>query len=238
MGLEKGCSVDVLDIRERLKSMAEEEYRVFSSRLLPGKKNILGVRLPALRSLAKTMARGDWQTYILWNEKKYFEEYMLHGMILGYAKMDFDTLLVYITQLLPCIDNWSVCDSFCAGLKAFEKNLALGFEFLRPLAGSKKEYEARFAFVMYLDHYKSSPYIHEILKAATQLKAKEYYARMSVAWMLSKYYVNYLEEVTALLEDSLLDEFTHNMTISKICDSTVVSREDKAIVKRLRRQSL
>ena len=36
--------------------------------------------------------------YVAWDEKQYFEEIMLHGMILGYAKIDFEQLLVYITE--------------------------------------------------------------------------------------------------------------------------------------------
>ena len=47
-------------IKERLLELAEDGYREFSASLTPGKDNILGVRLPALRKLAKKIAKGDF----------------------------------------------------------------------------------------------------------------------------------------------------------------------------------
>lgn len=43
-------------IRESLKNKAEEDYRKFSSGLLPGTEGILGVRLPVIRKLARQYA--------------------------------------------------------------------------------------------------------------------------------------------------------------------------------------
>lgn len=224
-----------LQLRQRLESMAEEGYRQFSSGLLPGTTNILGVRLPAMRALARELARGSWRDYIRWNGKKYFEEKMLHGMVLGYAKMDFEELLVYIRDFLPQIDNWSVCDSFCAGLKAFQKNRQRGWEFLLPLAGSRQEYEARFAFVMFLDHYVTELYVDALGKLAVGLKAQDYYAQMAAAWMLEKCYVNFPGAVEPILKQGRLNPFVHNKTISKICDSRAVAPEHKERLKKLRR---
>ena len=39
------------EIQARLLTLSQPEYRKFSSGLIPGKDNILGVRLPALRAL-------------------------------------------------------------------------------------------------------------------------------------------------------------------------------------------
>lgn len=46
------------DIRAALDALAEENYRKFSARLLPPGEHVLGVRLPALRRLAKRIAAG------------------------------------------------------------------------------------------------------------------------------------------------------------------------------------
>ena len=48
------------ELTRLLISMAEPDYRKFSASLLPGTRNILGVRLPQLRRLAKQLARKDW----------------------------------------------------------------------------------------------------------------------------------------------------------------------------------
>ena len=52
-------------IRQQLMEWAEPDFGTFSAGLIPGEKHVLGVRLPLLRSYAKELAKGDWQTYLL-----------------------------------------------------------------------------------------------------------------------------------------------------------------------------
>ena len=49
-------------IRQQLMEWAEPDFGTFSAGLIPGEKHVLGVRLPLLRSYAKELAKGDWQT--------------------------------------------------------------------------------------------------------------------------------------------------------------------------------
>ena len=65
------------NIRKLLESMSEESYRRFSASLLPGVDRILGVRLPAMRRLAKQIAANDWRTYLKTAQRNSFEEIML-----------------------------------------------------------------------------------------------------------------------------------------------------------------
>ena len=51
-------------VKEQLKQLAEQEYRAFNQKLLPGVPGILGVRLPMLRALAKQLAKRDWKAYL------------------------------------------------------------------------------------------------------------------------------------------------------------------------------
>ena len=48
-------------IKARLEELQDPKYQQFTAKLLPGTEHILGVRLPALRKLAKQLAAGDWQ---------------------------------------------------------------------------------------------------------------------------------------------------------------------------------
>ena len=47
-----------MDIRERLNALADPGYRKFHSGLLPGVEDILGVRSPDLKKLAKEIWRA------------------------------------------------------------------------------------------------------------------------------------------------------------------------------------
>jgi hypothetical protein len=52
------------EVRIRLYEMADEKFQKFSSALIPGCKNMIGVRIPKLRLLAKEIKRtgdGIWQ---------------------------------------------------------------------------------------------------------------------------------------------------------------------------------
>ena len=77
------------DIKQELRVLAEEKYRQFSMRLLPGVNNILGVRLPALRKISKKIIKTNWREFIRDNDNQYFEQTMLEGMVIAGADCDF-----------------------------------------------------------------------------------------------------------------------------------------------------
>ena len=52
------------EIRAWLEEHAEEKLLGFSSSLIPGAENVLGVRIPILRDYAKKLAAGDWRHYL------------------------------------------------------------------------------------------------------------------------------------------------------------------------------
>ena len=70
-------------VRDLLESMAEPKYRDFAASLLPGEPHVLGVRLPKLRALAKTLARSGGEEWLHHEEDFSFEETMLRGMVIG-----------------------------------------------------------------------------------------------------------------------------------------------------------
>lgn len=93
-------------IHEQLLALSEPEFQKFSSSLLPGTSNILGVRLPILRKLAKKIIRGDWRAYLASAQDQSFEEIMLQGMVIGYVRAD--------------------CRSFCIGSRPLCQKLIIG----------------------------------------------------------------------------------------------------------------
>ncbi|AWK51485.1 hypothetical protein DIC82_10780 [Clostridium beijerinckii] len=73
--------------------------------------------MPLLRNLAKELAKNDWGKFLCTSPNDYFEEIILKGMVIGYVNTDIETILQYVYNFIPKIDNWAVCDSFCSGLK-------------------------------------------------------------------------------------------------------------------------
>ena len=146
-------------VRKELQAMAEPDYRAFASGLIPGGTPMLGVRLPALRGLAKRIARGDWCAFFRAEKGKCFEETLLRGMVIGYAKAGVDELLAYTASFVPEIGDWSTCDSFCNTLKFVRKDPERVWAFLRPYFSSEREFDVRFGVVMLLDHFIQEAFI-------------------------------------------------------------------------------
>ncbi|ARK20868.1 DNA alkylation repair protein [Sporosarcina ureae] len=224
-------------IRKQIFELQEASYQKFISALIPNIDNVLGVRMPELRKLAKEIAKGDWRTYLQTANDEYFEEVMLQGLVIGYAKADVEELLTYVETFVPKIDNWSVCDSFCTGLKFTKQNKERVWSFLQPYMISDKEYELRFGIVMLLDYYIEPDYIDRVLDLLDDVQHEGYYAKMAVAWALSICFVKLPDQTMKYLTgDHSLDLFTYNKALQKITESTRVGADVKEIIRGMKRK--
>ena len=116
------------EIRKKLFELSDEKYKNFSLSLLCDNSNLIGVRLPLLRKLAKEISKGDYEIFL--NSKSdFFEEKMLKGMVIG--AIDGKLKTEFIENHIKEITNWSLCDSFVSSLKIIKKNRSYYFSFLQ-----------------------------------------------------------------------------------------------------------
>ena len=187
-----------MTIREKLAGMADAKYRDFSAHLLPPGERVLGVRLPDLRKLAHSIAAGEnWRAFLKAGEDETFEEVMLQGMVIGYAGCSVEERFRLIRDFVPRIRNWSVCDSFCSGLKFARTCLEEVWDFLAPYFRSDREFDVRFACVMLLCYYPDEEWLERDLAVLGKLRNEPYYAMMAAAWALSILYLRHPEKMTA-----------------------------------------
>ncbi len=215
-----------MNLREELFNLQDLKYRDFHSALVPNidKEQIIGVRLPELRKIGKKLTDNNFD----WH---YYEEIMLHGFYIGYAKLSYEERISLLTEFIPYINNWAVCDCVSSTLKFVNKNRSDFLEFLKPYMNSQKEYELRFAVVMLMDYYLDDKYLKFTVDYLSKIKSDYYYVNMAVAWALSVAFVKDSNLVLPLIENYVLEPFVHNKTISKICDSY---RIDKPIKEKLK----
>ena len=223
-------------IRERIFDRAEEEYKKFQSSLIPGENRLLGVRLPYLRELAKEIAKEDWREYLKTAEDEYYEEILLQGLVIGYAKAAPEEILTFTARFIPKISNWGVCDSFCTGLKIAKKQPKLVWDFIQPYLWSEKEFEIRFAVIMMLAYFITDEFIDEVITELDNIHHEGYYVKMGVAWAVSVCYVKYPEKTMAYLKNSKLDDFTYNKSLQKILESYRVDQESKMVIRSMKRK--
>lgn len=222
------------ELRNCLEEMAEQDYKKFSASLIPGVKNMLGIRLPKLRKMAKELAKEDWKTYLSWNEFVYFEEVMIQGMILGYVKAPVEEVLEVTEQFIPRIDNWSVNDSFCNTFRTAEKYPEQTWTFLQKYHKSHKEFEVRVVAVMLMAHFLVPSYIDEVLKVLGALDVREYYASMAVAWAYATAWAKFPEKTRSYLQAHPIDRETYRRMLQKCIESRRITEEDKEWMRRER----
>lgn len=221
------------DIKNRLLEMQEDGYKKFSAALIPGCDNMLGIRLPLLKKLARELAKGDWRVYLENASDDYFEETMLQGFALGFVKADIEEILPYVERFIPKINNWSVCDSFCANFKIAAKEKAKMWSFLMDYSEGS-EFEQRVVAVMLMDHFLIEEYIDRVTEVLVDLGNPGYYTRMAVAWAVATAYAKFPDNTKPIIKERRLDTWTHNKAIQKMIESYRVSDEDKMYLKALK----
>ena len=213
------------NIRKELQAFVDNKYQEFHSSLLPGANNILGVRIPQLRIMAKEIIKKeDWRTFVESTDTSYYEETMLQGMTIGLAKVELEEQMKYVTMFIPRIDNWAVCDIFCSELKTAVKK-----------GKSSKEFEIRFGIVM-LFHYVDDEHIDSLLEYADLFNHDAYYARMGMAWMLSLCFIKFPKKTMEYLKHSTLDNWTYNKALQKTIESFRVDKNTKDILRNMKRR--
>lgn len=231
------------ETRKKLENEIDLEYQKFNRSLIPGETSkMLGVRIPILRKIAKELAKTSGRAYadaaifLECSKEAYYEERLIHGMLIGYLKCEKEERRQLLDSFVPAIDNWSVCDSSCVTYKFMKQNMEYWFPYLEQYLNSSQEYEIRFAVVCMLDHFMVERYINKILRDMDAIQHEGYYVKMAVAWAISVCYVKFPKETFGYLKVNRLDDFTHNKAIQKICESYRVSKEEKEKLKEWKRK--
>ena len=227
---------DYPSLLEHIRSLADEPYQKMQHNIVPGVENILGVRVPKLRALAKQIAKGDWRNYLSTAQDTFYEETMLRGFVIGYAKMEQGEAFQRIADFVPKINNWAVCDTCCSSFKTAAKDKEKLFAFLLPYLKSDKEFELRFAAVMIMDFMITDEYIDDVLRIYDGIHHDGYYVKMAVAWALSVCFVKYPGKTMEFLQGNNLDDWTYNKALQKIVESYRVDDNTKTVIRAMKRR--
>ena len=216
------------NLRKKLFELADDKYRKFQSSLCPNINDIIGVRIPKLREIAKEISKGNPKQFLDNYKCEYFEEKMIYGLIIGYMKEDPKIRLKYLDRFVPMIDNWAICDCCCSTYKFTNKNLKKMFEYIQKYIVSKNEFEVRFTCIMLMDYYLVDEYIDIVFEIFNGIKLDKYYVQMGIAWAISVAFIKYEEKTRKFLKNNSLDKFTYNKALQKIIESNRVSKDVKA----------
>ena len=223
-----------MDIRKELFKLQDLKYKEFHSKLCSTKYEIIGVRIPILKNFSKKIYKEDNEVLTKIGDK-YYEEIMLQGQIIALSTISVDKKVSLIEKYVKKIDNWAICDTFCAALKIKKNEEKIYFKFIKKYLNSKKEFEIRFLVIMLLDHFLSEVYLHEVLSIINTIYKEDYYVKMAIAWLLSFIYIKYPKYYLDNINKLNIDTWTYNKSIQKIIESNRVSKEDKDYLRTLKK---
>ena len=214
--------------------MGEEEYRDFSSKLMPTveKSKVIGIRTPILRKYAKEL--DNYEEFLTKLPHKYFEENNLHAFLIEREK-DFDKCVEKLDTFLPYIDNWATCDSMKP--KVLKKEPEKLLKHIKRWLNSKDIYTVRYAINLLMSFYLDENFDKNYLVLVADIKSDEYYINMMRAWYFATALAKQYSETVPYIENGVLDVWTHNKTIQKAIESLRILKEQKQYLKTLKKKN-
>lgn len=206
------------------------DYASFHKRTCPNTGDMIGVRMPTQRRLARRLCRGDFRDFLATVQNEFYEETLIEGLVIAEAAMPTAERLRYTRDFVPKIQNWAICDTFCNSFKIPTADRDLVWEFLQSYRSSTAEFEVRFFLVMAMTHFLDGQHLQEIFQEVRQNTLDAYYVEMGKAWLIAEAFVSFREPTLALLQERSLPKSVQNKAIQKIRESLRVGRDDKAML--------
>lgn len=210
---------------------SEEKFRDFTVRILNTPLDVIGVRVPVLRKVAKEICKDDWEGFLR-QPTMNFEHCFVKAIVLATVKMDGKERLERTRAFLPEIRDWAVCDGFCGAWKMSRDIKDDLWSFCVEILSSGEEFPMRVGAVMMMDKYIDDDHINDMLALLTEKrKGTGYYWDMGCAWALSFCYIRYPDATEEALFSDTLDPEILRMSVYKVRDSYRVSDERKKALK-------
>ncbi|MGN0807149.1 MAG: DNA alkylation repair protein [Candidatus Coproplasma sp.] len=218
------------ELISKLKSVADGGYAAFHSKLLNNPNiNVIGVRTPILRKIAKEYKGDIEELFALPND--YYEVTFLKLLVA--SSLPYDKFVNVVDRCVEIIDNWACCDCFKAACIKTHREEFLPF--VKAYLGVNRGFYQRYALVTLLHFYVDKEYLDTIFKSVERADTSFYYVHMAVAWLVAEVIVKHYGEGKAYLKSNRLDKATHNKAIVKACESFRLTQEQKAELKTLKR---
>lgn len=233
--------------------LSDDRYRRGHIRVinpLPG-TSVLGLHLPDMRKAAASLSASSRAESLIAefeaapDKSLLYEEYMVWGIMLNLMKLPADARLERFRRFIPHIDNWAVCDSIASGA-SWATNDDSTWSFIRPYFQSDKEFEVRFALILYMARMMNEENLPDIFNVMQKLDLTgirseyrqgktdrnsdclcqglaagrpPYYVRMAMAWLMATALARYPDRTRKLLSSSSFPDDVLKLYVRKARES-------------------
>ena len=251
------CERFLMDARYR-----EGHLRVVNA--LP-ERRVLGLHSPEIKAVAKQLSREGGEVVMPDGTRRFcangaevirafeavpseslcYEETVIWGYLINLEKCSFDERLAMLTRYVPVLDNWAVCDSYCAHAKWMAcADKATLWAFLQRWFDSEHEFEVRFAVVVAMCYFLNEEWLRRVFARLNSLNfdhikskyktvkgkpkvaqqgtvqgAEPYYVRMGIAWLLATALAKFPDQTKAFVRSSNLPADVVKLYIRKARES-------------------
>lgn len=210
-------------------SLGEDSFKNFNDRIVPDAIEPIGIRIPVLRALAKEIAGGDFRGFLKVACGRCHEEIILRGLVMTYAKTDYDEMLSNMKEFAPLITNWAICDT--VSFKGIKKHKERFWQDAGWFLDNENPWIVRYGLNALMTNYLDGEYIDRVLEITNGVKVDFYYVKMMQAWLYATAVAKCRDKTMAFLLSTPLDGEIAKMTVGKMRDSYRVSDEDTHSVK-------
>lgn len=222
-----------------LKSISVNKTKTFNEKIFNDTKEVLGLKIPEMRKISKEILNGNSSEFLNIAKKydKYLEEVMIESFVIADLKENIDDKIKRVDNFIPKISSWAICDSFVPSLKIIKKNKEVFWNYLmKKYNKSSKEFELRFIIICLMDYYIGDEHLDKIFEIFRDVKKEDYYVKMAVAWALCECFIKRRDKTLEFLKSiDNFDIFTFNKAIDKCRDSYRVTKEDKELLKNMKK---
>ncbi len=234
---------------ERFRSDAryrEEHLRIVNA--LP-ERRVLGLHSPEMKQIAKQLSSKGGEVIHAFeatpNNELCYEETVVWGFLINLVKCPLAERLAMLEHYVPVLDNWAVCDSYCAHAKWMGRaDMETLWVFLQRWFDSDREFEVRFAVVVAMCYFLNDEWLERVFQRIDNLDidriksdyktvkgkpkvaqqgtvqgAEPYYVRMGIAWLLASALAKFPERTRAFVSASHLPADIIKLYIRKACES-------------------
>lgn len=192
-------------ITNNLLKFKDDKYALFIKKLTPD--NIypyIGIRITKLRKYAKEIYKSGTYIDFIKEKHQYFEEFLLHRIILENYK-DYFLMIEELDKLLPYLNSWALVDGFNNKIILKNKN---NFKYkVEQYFNNKNIYTVRFAINMVMTYYTDEENLNYYMEKINNINTDNYYLKMSIAW--------FFQHAFAKQYDLSVDFFKNNKIINK-----------------------
>ena len=224
----------IKDLQKLLFEYEDKKYGDFGAKLIPGfpREKFIGIRAPEYKNILKRI-KGDEviPVFLSTLPHTYHEENCLHVALINKIK-DFDECLAALEKFIPYIDNWAVNDG--VNPVCFKKHRDELIGLVQKWISSEAIYTRRCGMKILMANYLDEDFKPEYLDLPADLRSGEYYVNMMTAWLFAEALVKQWDTAVKYIEGHRLDDWTHNKTIQKACESFRVPNERKEYLRSLK----